>query len=229
MPQHRSVDDLIEELLRQISEFREKKAAETPGADPADFKSRLFTVCVDSSEYSERAVAWLAKHLDLTPNDVVVLTTIWERATLEHLLLMQSHATYPTFAVWPDSNLSGLTHERVKQQNEAVVDKCNQLVSKLAQEYVKATDEKLKNLKGGISDAELKEHHPKLFKLLLPLENSTSAHQIGALVCEAGERLKSDLLVVGCRGLGSFRRFFLGSVSKFVVEHAKLPVMVVKD
>eukprot|EP00919_Chromeraceae_sp_WS-2016_P059883 GHVR01142330.1.p1 GENE.GHVR01142330.1~~GHVR01142330.1.p1 ORF type:complete len:175 (-),score=20.54 GHVR01142330.1:186-710(-) len=172
---------------------------------------------------------WLATHLDLNPRDTIVLCTIWERATLEHLLLMQSHATYPTFAIWPDSQLSGLTHERVKQQNEAVVEKCNHLVSKLAGEYLKCTDDKLLKSIPSIKESDLKSHHPRLFKLLLPLENSTSPTQIGHLACDAAEHLHADMLVVGCRGLGSFRRFFLGSVSKYIVEHAKLPVMVVKD
>ncbi|WP_282937928.1 universal stress protein [Paenibacillus sp. RC67] len=37
-----------------------------------------------------------------------------------------------------------------------------------------------------------------------------------------------DLIIMGSRGLGAIREFFLGSVSHNVVQNAKVPVLIVK-
>lgn len=42
------------------------------------------------------------------------------------------------------------------------------------------------------------------------------------------EESGSDLIVMGSRGLGAIREFFLGSVSHNVVQQAKVPVLIVK-
>ncbi|NHN29499.1 universal stress protein [Paenibacillus agricola] len=38
----------------------------------------------------------------------------------------------------------------------------------------------------------------------------------------------ADLIVIGSRGLSDFKELFLGSVSHYVVQHAEVPVLVVK-
>ena len=40
------------------------------------------------------------------------------------------------------------------------------------------------------------------------------------------EEVGADLIVVGSRGLGGFRRALMGSVSESVVRHAHCPVLV---
>jgi nucleotide-binding universal stress UspA family protein len=40
---------------------------------------------------------------------------------------------------------------------------------------------------------------------------------------------RSDLVVVGARGLGPLRRVLLGSVSESVLGHATCPVLVVRQ
>ncbi|NOU92139.1 universal stress protein [Paenibacillus sp. LMG 31456] len=37
-----------------------------------------------------------------------------------------------------------------------------------------------------------------------------------------------DLIITGSRGLGTFKELLLGSVSYEIVQHAKIPVMIVK-
>ncbi|XP_057765762.1 universal stress protein A-like protein isoform X2 [Salvia miltiorrhiza] len=48
------------------------------------------------------------------------------------------------------------------------------------------------------------------------------------VICEAVEKLKIDLLVVGSHGRRGLQRVFLGSVSNYCVHNAKCHVLVVK-
>lgn len=50
----------------------------------------------------------------------------------------------------------------------------------------------------------------------------------GEAIIEAVEVHKADLVICGTRGLGKIRRTFLGSVSDYVVQHARCPVVVVR-
>ncbi|RKO87022.1 hypothetical protein BDK51DRAFT_11095, partial [Blyttiomyces helicus] len=42
------------------------------------------------------------------------------------------------------------------------------------------------------------------------------------------EELKAELVVVGSRGMGAFKRAVLGSVSDYILHHSACPVLVVK-
>lgn len=48
------------------------------------------------------------------------------------------------------------------------------------------------------------------------------------VILEYAKTNEIDLIVIGSRGLGGIREFVLGSVSHNVVQHAKIPVLVVK-
>lgn len=48
------------------------------------------------------------------------------------------------------------------------------------------------------------------------------------VICHEVRRVKPDLLVVGCRGLGPFQRVFVGTVSEFCQKHAECPIITIK-
>jgi YjbE family integral membrane protein len=50
----------------------------------------------------------------------------------------------------------------------------------------------------------------------------------GATIAETARRLGCDLIVMGARGLGSHTGALLGSVTQSTIEHANVPVLVVK-
>jgi nucleotide-binding universal stress UspA family protein len=47
-------------------------------------------------------------------------------------------------------------------------------------------------------------------------------------ILQYAEDKKHDLLITGSRGLSTIREFFLGSVSHYIVQNAKVPVLIVK-
>lgn len=48
------------------------------------------------------------------------------------------------------------------------------------------------------------------------------------LIVSVAEEEESDLIVMGSRGFGTFRSLLVGSVSRFVLEQAACPVLLVK-
>ncbi len=49
-----------------------------------------------------------------------------------------------------------------------------------------------------------------------------------AVIIDVAKTVDADLIVMGSRGLGGFKEMLLGSVSHAVVNHAKVPVLIVR-
>jgi nucleotide-binding universal stress UspA family protein len=67
--------------------------------------------------------------------------------------------------------------------------------------------------------------------MIHPLPNATveliQGNAAEIIVTLAKERFY-DLIILGSRGLGGVRELLLGSVSHYVVQHAQIPVLVIK-
>ena len=65
-------------------------------------------------------------------------------------------------------------------------------------------------------------------KATIPAEKLFEVGSPGAVITDVAERVGANLIVMGSRGLGTFAGVALGSVSTYVLEHTKIPVIVVK-
>ena len=63
----------------------------------------------------------------------------------------------------------------------------------------------------------------KKYKVLVETNTCSNA---GHGIIRRADDLKVDMIVMGTRGMGAFRRTILGSVSDYVVHHAKIPVVI---
>jgi len=54
------------------------------------------------------------------------------------------------------------------------------------------------------------------------------SNNVGEMICQAVEKKHIDFLVLGRRGMGKIKRWFLGSTSQYCMENAKCNVVVVK-
>lgn len=59
-------------------------------------------------------------------------------------------------------------------------------------------------------------------------EKHIESEHVPQAIIAAARNLKSDMIIMGSRGLGIFRGALIGSVSQKVIEDALVPVLVVK-
>jgi len=59
------------------------------------------------------------------------------------------------------------------------------------------------------------------------IESITLVGNPGLSIIETANEKGCDLIVMGSRGLGAVKSFLIGSVSNYVLHHAKCPVMII--
>ncbi len=62
----------------------------------------------------------------------------------------------------------------------------------------------------------------------IPAEAFSETGSPSVTILDFVEQHKADMVVMGSRGLGVVKGVLLGSVSQYVVEHAKCPIVIVK-
>lgn len=76
-----------------------------------------------------------------------------------------------------------------------------------------------------------KEVLEKMVKLVPPEVPVKTVFEVGSpgpTLAAVAEKNDVDLIVMGSRGLGPIKGIFMGSVSSYIVSHAKCPVLIVK-
>ncbi len=62
----------------------------------------------------------------------------------------------------------------------------------------------------------------------IPVKTVFEVGSPGPTLAAIAEKDDVDLIVMGSRGLGPIKGIFMGSVSSYIVSHAKCPVLIVK-
>eukprot|EP00761_Pharyngomonas_kirbyi_P003546 gb/GECH01003550.1/.p1 GENE.gb/GECH01003550.1/~~gb/GECH01003550.1/.p1 ORF type:complete len:187 (+),score=53.73 gb/GECH01003550.1/:1-561(+) len=95
--------------------------------------------------------------------------------------------------------------------------------------YGVKVDESMREFEENISKEVLRkygrlcrEHEVKHFELVMRRGDPRDA------IIEASEEREADLIVIGCRSLGTIQRMFLGSVSNYILHHSKINTLIVK-
>lgn len=162
---------------------------------------KLVAVCIDESVHSERAVKFL---LDQVYRDDM-------EVALVHIHVLPD---LPAFGLYRNPK-----HEYIYSTNyfeagasvqaEVYHESIQLSVSKsraIVEKYVNICKEK------GIT--------PKLFV-------ETMQESIGNTICKILSAHDCQLVVLGQRGLGAFRRTILGSVSDYIIHHLHIPAIII--
>lgn len=62
----------------------------------------------------------------------------------------------------------------------------------------------------------------------IPFENRILVGDPGHSIVEYANTHSIDLIVIGARGLSTFKKIFLGSVSNYVMQKADMPIVLIK-
>lgn len=70
------------------------------------------------------------------------------------------------------------------------------------------------------------QYKQKCIDMGMPAEILKAYGEAGEAIVGVAHDKKADLIVCGCRGLGTIRRTIMGSVSDYVVHHSDVPVFI---
>ncbi|PON44921.1 Universal stress protein [Parasponia andersonii] len=166
-------------------------------------------VAMDESDYSFYALKWALDHVLVTPAAAAAATaTREEEASPEEVdMVILIHVQQPFqhygFPAGPGGSAVYATTAVVESVRKAQEENSAALLSRALQ---------------------MCKEKPNIKAETLILEGDPKDR-----ICQAAEQMHVDLLVVGSRGLGTFKRAFLGSVSDYCAHHVKCPILIVRS
>jgi len=165
-------------------------------------QQRVVLLCVDSSKASNHAAEWASKHC-LQENDIIILLTVWEdKIDVSSFAYMGAAHGIPVLPI------SMIDSKEIYRNNKRHLDGAKHLLRSMYEHYFKNNHHVLSLLVGS---------------------HANDNDSIGQIIVNASEKLNTDLIIIGSRGLGAVEKFFMGSVSKYVISHCRAPVLLVKN
>jgi nucleotide-binding universal stress UspA family protein len=98
----------------------------------------------------------------------------------------------------------------------------------LVYDYILAGEEKVKIMRIESAKAMMKEIKESLYGMGNPIIVEVEEGFPEKKIIEHVENNHCDLIIMGSRGLGGLKEFFLGSVSHYVIQHAHVPTFIIK-
>jgi nucleotide-binding universal stress UspA family protein len=167
-------------------------------------QGRVILIGIDSSQASKHAVEWSAQHNLIKHDDIIILMCCWEdKIDLSSLNYIGSIHAAPV--VLPPSMIDS---KEIYRENKKHLDVAKHLLKQIYKSYF---------------------HDNQHVLSLLVATHYSDNDSIGKVIINASNKLECDLIIVGSRGLGKLEKFFMGSVSSYVVNHSKIPVLLIKS
>eukprot|EP01113_Clastostelium_recurvatum_P019028 TRINITY_DN2243_c0_g1_i2.p1 TRINITY_DN2243_c0_g1~~TRINITY_DN2243_c0_g1_i2.p1 ORF type:complete len:193 (+),score=40.32 TRINITY_DN2243_c0_g1_i2:121-699(+) len=163
--------------------------------------SRSYLIALDSSANSSYAFNELLRIIN-REEDRVYLVAVQETKIIDFDdIASGALASGMAFGYTPPANLIAPVHPSIAEQT----------IEKRATELLDAYS-------GMCKSNNVQHYEATLLK----------SHHIGEAICNMVEEKKVDYLLVGRRGMSQIKRAFLGSTSRYCLEHASCSVVVVK-
>ncbi|CAH1781007.1 unnamed protein product [Owenia fusiformis] len=180
--------------------------------ESADTRLRRVLIAVDASPQSEEAFSWYFENIHKEDTEII----------LAHCP-EQPNFPYYTFDTETLYSLACSTkpQDQTPETKEQESNKPGMAISggdweRVVQEHKEATDELIKHFQKRLQDLKVKHK----------VHVQQQVAGAGDAICQVAESEGVDHIVIGSRGMGAIRRTILGSVSDYVLHHAKVPVTV---
>jgi len=163
----------------------------------------------------KETIAILQKHKDARKMLIALDGTEYSKKAVEwaHKNIVKNDDHVVLVSVWEEAMMEKLFTE---------------LDAEIIHPDVDVTKSKHAQLNTTFNAAMCLQNHENLHALLIEAGNRKNPKNVGAEICNLGQQMGVDMIIVGTRGLGALKKAFLGSVSQYISENAHCTCIVVK-